>query len=167
MVKAAFGGIALLGLATAVFGVYFIFYGNEAASWPETQGTVVAAAVRTRTSSRLSQSPSQRDRSRQFYPFITYRWTVNGQTYTGSRYRIGANADGYYFDEREKAQEEVDRQRPGSAIPVFYDPDDPSAAVLLPDASGGIYVPLPLGLLMLAFGVLGVKAVPTKPAAVR
>jgi len=164
MVKAALGGLALLGLATAVFGLYFIFYGNEAASWPETQGTVVSATVKTRTSRRSSQSVGQRDRQREFYPSITYRWSVNGQTYTGSQYQVGANAESYFFGEREKAQEEVDKHPAGKAIPVFYNPDDPSAAVLVRDVSAGVYVPLPLGLVMLALGVLGLKFVPAKPA---
>lgn len=168
MVKAAFGGLVLLGLATTVFGIYFIFYGNDAASWPETQGVVVSAEVATRTPLRGTggaRSLGQRQRMRQFYPSITYRWTVNGQAYTGSRYQVGANAESYYVAEREKAQAEVAKFPPGRAIPVFYDPADPSAAVLVRDVSAGVYVPLPLGLVMLALGLLGLRFVPGNPTA--
>ena len=161
MVKAAFGGLVLLGLATAVFGVYFIFLGNEAGAWRETQGTVVSATVESRTSMR-SQSAGQRQRQREFYPSFTYRWTVDGTTYTGSRYQLGANAESYYFADREKAREEVEKHPAGTAIPVFYDPDDPSQAVLVRAVSAGVYVPLPLGLIMMALGVLGWKFVAGK-----
>lgn len=162
MVKAALGGLALLGLATAGFGLYLVIYGNDAASWPETQGTVVSATVKTHTSRRGSQSVGQRDRLREYYPSITYRWTVNGQTYTGSQYQIGANADSYYRAEREKAEAEVAKYPAGTAIPVYYDPDAPSTAVLVRDVSAGVYVPLPVGLVMLALGVLGLKFGPGK-----
>lgn len=165
MVKAAFGGLLLLGLVTALFGIYFIVYGNAAASWPEVQGTVVSATVKSRTSMRRSQTVGQRDRLREFYPSITYRWTVNGQTYTGSRYQLGANAESYYFGERDKAQAEVDAHPVGKSIPVFHDPADPSAAVLVRDTSSGVYVPLPLGLLMMALGGLGLRFLPARPAA--
>lgn len=164
MLKAAFAGLALIGLVMAGFGIYFIRYGNEAGAWPEVQGTVVSAAVLDRTPTRATaRTARQRDALREYYPSITYRWSVNGQTYTGSRYQVGATAEKSY--EPADAQAVVDQFPAGKTVPVYYDPSDPSAAVLDRSVSGGVYVPLALGLLMLGCGAAGLRFLPRIAAA--
>lgn len=169
MLKAVFGGMALLGLVATAFGIYFILFGNAAASWPETQGTVVSTTIQTSTARAATGTGSaavrRREALRQYYPSITYRWTVDGQTYTGSQYQVGTTAP--KFDEPEQAQAEADKHPAGSAIPVFYDPANPSTAVLAREVSSGVYAPLALGFVMLVLGAGGLKFLPQLSAAQR
>ena len=85
-----------------------------------------------------------------YYPEITYRWTVDGQSYEGDRYRLGETHEKYL--EREAAVVAAGAFKNGMPIPVYYQVDHPSSAVLDPSLSVGVFVPLPLGLLFLASG---------------
>lgn len=164
MLKGFFLVMTALGLATAAFGIYFIFYSNEARSWPSVQGEVVGTTVRTYTARAGSVTTSRdRERLRSFYPAITYRWTVDGRSYQGSRYSLGEAHDDY--PERAEAEQAAATYPAGGPIAVFYDPADPASAVLDRSQQGGAFVPLPLGLLMLAIGVFGLKKLPQIQAA--
>ncbi|MEZ5545886.1 MAG: DUF3592 domain-containing protein [Lysobacteraceae bacterium] len=144
----------LIGLALATFGVYFIAEGYEAKRWPQTTGTIVSVAVRTDTAGyNKGVTRAQRERSYRYYPSILYRWNVDGRTYTGSRYRLGTTHEKY--GAREEAVAAASAYRNGAAIDVFYDPANPDQAVLVNAPSGGVFVPLPLGLLIAAIGGFG------------
>ncbi len=146
----------LLGLAMAGFGIYFIALGNAARSWPRVEGRVISTRIRIDYPTAGTQGTrSQRQRLRQFYPSITYSWTVEGQSYTGSRYQLGTTHEKY--DERQEAVKAAARFPAGAPIPVYYEPGNPSQAVLDPRTSAGVYVPLPLGLLILGLGWLGLR----------
>ncbi len=145
----------LLGLALAAFGVYFIFEGGEAKHWARTEGTIVSVTVRTDTPGAGIQGRTRaaRERSYRYYPSITYRWNTEGRTYTGSRYQLGTTHNKY--ETREDAVVAASSYRNGAGIEVFYDPENPSQAVLVNTASVGVFVPLPLGLLMVLIGGVG------------
>lgn len=153
--KVFFAVLLLLGLFFTLFGVYFIALGNESGSWPEARGTIVSVTIRTDSYLAGDQAltPEQKERRRKYFPSITYRWEVDGQSYTGSRYRLGTTHEKY--EEREGAVAAASKFQNGAPIPVYYDPEDPSEAVLDKSASGGIYAPLPIGLLLGAFGGFG------------
>ena len=142
----------LVGIALTLFGIWFIALGNDAGRWPQTQGTVVSVMVRT--DSHHAGSPAiteeQRERRRRYFPSISYRWEVDGKTYHGSRYRLGTTAEKH--KQREQAQAAAANYRIGASIPVFYDPENPAEAVLDKRASGAVWVPLPLGLLVTLMG---------------
>lgn len=166
MIKGFFGAIAALGLFFAVFGVYFIFYGFGARSWPSTEGEVMSARVRVNIlTGGTASGRSHREFDRTYYPEITYRWTVDGQVHTGSRWSLGESHPDYR--ERQEAAAAAADYRTGAPIEVFYDPDDPASAVLDRSLQGGAFVPLPLGLLMLAGGVFGMRKAPAIEAAAR
>ncbi|MCB0323511.1 MAG: DUF3592 domain-containing protein [Bdellovibrionales bacterium] len=157
MIRAVMGFLAVAGLALGGFGGYFIYLGGEVGSWPVTEGEVVTTRIRTEleVSGGTTVTKAARDRLRQHYPSITYRWTVDGESYTGSRYRLGATHE--KFDTRAEAQAAARRFTPGTKVPVYYDPNSPSQAVLDPSATFVIYVPLLIGLLFLVTGALGLR----------
>jgi len=157
--KVFFAILLLLGLFFALFGVYFIALGNESGSWPETQGTIVSVTIRTDSylAGNAASTPEQKERGRRYYPSITYRWEVDGRSFTGSRYRLGTTHE--KFEEREQAVVAAARYRNGAPISVFYDPEDPSQAVLDRSASGAVWVPLPFGLLLAVMGWFGLKKI--------
>lgn len=147
--------ICLLGASMTVFGIYFIGLGYAARDWPMVEGQVISTSVRVDTSMSDEGDRSQREAARRYYPEISYRWTLGGQSYTGSRYRLGTTYA--KFKTKTEAQSAAAAYPPDSAITVHYDPEHPDQAVLDPAPSAGIYVPLPLGLLILAMGLLGLR----------
>lgn len=157
--KVVFGVFLLLGVLFTLFGVYFIALGNESGSWPETQGTIVSVTIRTDSymAGNAALTPEQRERRRRYFPSITYRWEVDGQSYTGSRYQLGTTHEKY--KERDEAVAAAAKYRNGAPIAVYYDPEDPSQAVLDKSASGAVWVPLPFGLLLAAMGWFGLKKI--------
>lgn len=157
--KVVFAILLAIGVFFTCFGVYFIVLGNEARNWPEAQGTIVSVTIRSYTpvAGNQGRTRAQRERLREYYPEITYRWEVDGQSYTGSRYTLGTTHEKY--DERTEAVAAALKYRNGAPISVYYDPRDPSEAVLDKSRSGAVFVPLPLGLLFAAAGWLGLKKI--------
>ena len=143
-------GLIVLGLAMCGFGVYFVQLGFEARSWPEAKGRILSTTVKVSTSrSSGSRSTSY---SREYYPNIRYSWSVDGVQYTGDRYRLGTTHEKYR--ERSDAEEAAKAFPGGTTIPVYYDPKNPSEAVLEKDTSWSVFVPAILGLLFLGTGGL-------------
>jgi hypothetical protein len=159
MIKIFFVALALLGLATSIFGVYFIGLSRQAAHWPKTSGQVISTQVHTdHSQTDRGLTAAQRARSQRYYPVIHYQWNVDGKTYSGSRYRLGTTYE--KFKRREHAQSAAAQYPAQSALTVYYDARNPAQAVLEPAASMGVYVPLPLGLLFLGVGLLGLRFLP-------
>ncbi len=108
-------------------------------SWPTVSGTVLASEVR-----HYGITESAR---RRYYPAVTYRYEVDGRTYSGKR---------MYFDEvasTESWAAELARKYPvGSTAPVYYDPADPECALLEPRLSGSFNYGC-LGFSLIAVGV--------------
>ncbi len=80
---------------------------KAAQAWPSVPGTV--------TSSRVQQKEDESD------AVVTYSYAVNGKDYQGNR--VG-------FFSRDTAQQVVSRYPSGKQVEVFYDPANPSSAVL-------------------------------------
>ena len=146
---------SLIGLALTCFGIYFIALGSAAVTWAEAEGRVVSTLIRTDTSVTSDATQAQIEASRRYYPEITYRWSVNGESYSGSIYQLGTTSKKY--KSRTDAQAAAAKYPDGSALAVYYDPKQPSQAVLNRAVSAGVFVPLPIGLLLLAVGLLGFR----------
>ncbi len=157
LVKGFFLVLVLLGLFFAAFGIQFLAQAWGAGGWPEVSGEILSVAIRTEleTSPGRTVTRGARERARRYYPEVTYAWQVDGVRYTGSRYRLGSTHAKY--EEREAAQSAAAKFRAGAPIAVFHDPKRPSEAVLERLPSGGVWVPLPLGLLMAGLGALGLR----------
>ena len=144
--------LILAGLFFAAFGVYFLALGYAAEGWTKVEGEVTSVTVKTDvTLGTLNPSTGTRSTATErYYPSIGYAWTVDGQRYTGDRYRLGETHE--KFAERDDALSAALRYKNGMPIDVYYNAEDPSRAVLNPSLSVGVFVPLPLGLLFLACG---------------
>lgn len=142
-------GLVAFGAPLVLFGIYFALLADESQSWPKVEGTVTSSNVRTHVSvSQATEVVSDNDRT--YYPEWVYKYTVDGQDYSSSRYALGESAPDH--GEREDAQKAASAHPAGSKMDVFHDPADPSSAVLRPGSSTGSWVPLLLGLF---FGGVG------------
>ncbi|MEM1180997.1 MAG: DUF3592 domain-containing protein [Acidobacteriota bacterium] len=152
--------LIVFGLFFAVFGVYFLILGVSAEGWTPVEGEVTSVKVRTDVSvgtvnpqTRMSTASENR-----YYAEVGYAWTVDGQRYTGDRYRLGETQE--KFLDREDAVAAALKYKNGMPITVYYQADHPSQAVLNPSLSVGAFVPLPMGLLLLTCGWGLIRAAP-------
>ena len=102
--------------------------GSAEPSWPSTDGEIEHAATLYQT----SRSPSG-GLSATYKADIAYRYQVNGKDYSSSAITlldVSSTAG--------RAQSVVDRYPDRSKVQVFYNPDDPSDAVLEPGSSTGL-----------------------------
>lgn len=124
------GGIALLvSIPFLIVGLVFLFIvvragGKVRASknWPSTSGRVLASDIEMRRS-RTGQGGT----STAYYPVVLYEYMVNGRRLQSNRVRFGSDVG---FGWTSPAQKVVDQYPPGAMVEVFYNPNDPTEAVL-------------------------------------
>jgi len=129
------GLIALIllvcGPIALILGLYGCFKGIGTASWTQT-----AAVVQT---SRLHRLRAGKDE----YLRLSYLYKVNGRAYTSVVFYMaplvnkerGYPISGKFYLKRSEVINMRD-YRPGKAIYVYYNPDDPKSAVVIPGVSG-------------------------------
>ncbi|WP_163866606.1 DUF3592 domain-containing protein [Myxococcus eversor] len=86
------------------------------ASWPSVQGTVIRSEV---TSVRSNKSTNHGLK-------LAYTYSVDGQSHEGSTVQITESMSG----DRGVAEEQMARYPVGASVPVYYQPEQPSEAVL-------------------------------------
>jgi len=107
----------LIILNSVFLGVIYFMRRKMAAvsQWPSTMGTITNSYIDWRSSSESGQTA---------YPVIQYSYQVSGQTYQSSKYAPGPEIGGT------GANKVVARYPAGAQVMVFYDPQNPSDAVL-------------------------------------
>jgi len=95
------------------------------ASWPRTQGEFLESRV------ERERSSSTHGASITFAPRIRYQYEVQGRRFTSVKIAVGGTLD---TSSEERAAERTHRWPVGAAVPVFYNPRDPSEAYLETDA---------------------------------
>jgi Protein of unknown function (DUF3592) len=89
---------------------------RRARRWPSTEGRVIASRVEARRSRPGGDLSNQ--------PFVQYEYVVGGRTYRGARVDVGERTPG------SELEAVLARYPVGAAVTVFYDPADPSKALL-------------------------------------
>lgn len=114
--------VGVLGCVFLIFNL--IFLGillaarrkmNAVQNWSSTMGTVLDSALDWRRGSKGGSVA---------YPFVQYSYQVNGQMYQGQKIAPGMEVGGT------GAGKVVERYPAGAQVMVFYDPNNPSDAVL-------------------------------------
>ena len=112
-------------------GASQLYSARASTSWPSVTGTVVSAGFKG--------TGSGQNYARKAY--VQYRYTIDGNNYAGERIAFGPTpnfkVDGVVEGARNEAIKELARQTGGSDVAVYYDPDAPANAVLLP--GGGLF----------------------------
>jgi hypothetical protein len=117
--------LTLAFLVLFVFGFYYFvgvtIRGFASNSWSQTQGVVVSTSIQR--TSRVRGGIC-------FNAVITYEYNIKGQTYGSNFY--DPRLETKCFRKRPDAAEFVARFGVGSRMPVYYDPKQPSLAVMKP-----------------------------------
>ena len=111
-------GFFLLVLNVIFLGIIFFMRRRMAAvsQWPSTLGTVNASYLERRHSSSDSGSTN--------YPVVQYSYQIGGQGYQSTKLAPGPEVGGT------GAGKVVERYPAGAQVMVFYNPQNPSEAVL-------------------------------------
>lgn len=128
------GGAILLAGSIFFFykSVFTIYDGFDSHSWPSVDGEVVDARVESR---RIPGSTRE-----EYDHYFEYIFSVDGKKYSSGRLN--------FFSVSGDPSEGVEKYEMGQKVQVYYDPNDPSRAVLEPGLPG-IFVWLALG-----FGII-------------
>lgn len=143
-------GLGALGALLIVFGIYFLYIGNESLSWSSVEGSVVTAEARTDVSFRKSAAAAAPNARVGYYVSVNYTYSVAGTPYFSSRYSLGqGDRVGPSHPARSDAEAEAASRFPaGTPITVHYNPKRPTEAVLETGWNWGTFVPLLLGLFL-------------------
>jgi len=107
---------------------------NTSARWPTTPGTVTASAVVEHVSRDKDDNIEIR-----FVPQVRYSYRVGGREFHCDTQKWGWSE---LYVSREGPEKILARYPKGGSVPVFYDPADPSKAVLEPGNRRGTFAPL-------------------------
>ncbi len=132
---------ALIGAGLLAYGFYQRSKVRASQSWPQVMGTITKAEI------LLDRGPD----SSGYSIVVLYDYTVDGVRHTGKRIGFSQRST----SRKKRAQERLDRYPVNSTVPVFFDPANPTDAVLVreyPDAT--LLTVLGSGLLVLAAVIL-------------
>ena len=132
------------GLFFALMGLMFVQQ-----SW---QGFREARAMQawTRTPCMIVSS-SMEDAGEDFRLLISYRYTVDGTAYTGSRY---GEQERFTTESIEEIQQTLKRLSEGKQVDCYFNPDHPEQSVLVLPAPGTAGLAMVFSMLFPAFGLL-------------
>ena len=120
--------------------------GREAQGYSRTRGRVVVSLV-DEVPEIIEQGGPK------FRALIRYTYDVQGRSYESDRIAFGSSVDSGTSDSR-YAREWVERYPAGSEVDVWFDPRDPSRAVLIRAiARGQVLAALAIGIALLGFGI--------------
>lgn len=139
--KQALGGFIFGGLFF-LWGFTLFRRSRATAAWPAIQGWIMQSTVTTQFSQGSEDSPD----TYSYSPSVVYQYTVNGQTYQGTR--ITYVGQGY--DSPAKAQAALAPYPAGQPVNVSFNPVKPHESVLVPGKTEGV--------LLMAVGVIAVAA---------
>lgn len=133
--------IIIAGLVCLVVGCIQLINGARSSKWPNVEGTVVATDVKEHRSRRGGKSYS---------PEVQYQYSVNGASYASSRMSYG---DAGSSSSMEGALKTLGNYPVGKKISVYYNPSEPSTAVLVPGITSLSYLFPAIGVCMLSIGL--------------
>jgi len=113
-----FGFFICMALSWFTFSVYGDVKAVQSLFWPSIEGSVISGSVETSHGSKGASKSK---------PVIHYSFSVNGVEYKSNRYSSTVARGSSFW-----AKEVIDRHPAGSAITVYYNPDDPSNSMLDP-----------------------------------
>lgn len=122
----------LIGTGLILYGGNTLATAWRSSSWPTTEGKITYSALRSEGA-----------------PGLWYEYRVQGTRYVAEFYRVGGNATPF----ASVAKAASERYPEGRAVKVYYNPNDPSEAVLEPGVWYGnfIFPVVGIGLLLAAW----------------
>lgn len=129
-----------IGTLVMVLSIWWFVHASQraaaAADWPVAEGRAVANRVETRES-----TDDDGDRVTDYDAIVTFEYAVNGRRYRSERLFLNEHE---LFSSDFDAREFLRQYRPGTALEVYYNPDDPSDAAVNIDGPSWLILLIPL-----------------------
>lgn len=123
-----FAAVFLLGIiGIIVYEVKRLQKANDSRSWPSTYGRIVSAGTKT-----VAAGGSDNYGAMANVPDIRYEYSVHGARYSGKQLSFGPGIG--------STKSVLARYQPESTVKVYYNPSNPSEAVLIPGSGTMSYV---------------------------
>lgn len=131
---------AIVGFVVVCFGIWTAIKSIRATHWPVAEGVVQASTMKRHTSNGSHGGDT-------FSPEVSYTFQANGASFTGNKISFGQMSSSTDY-----AQRILDRYPVGKKVSVYYDPANPSEAVLETGIHGGTWVLLAVGTIFMLAG---------------
>lgn len=145
--------MVVVGLIITALGMQEIQKAIVSKQWPSVQGTIITSKVTPMNSGQSGYS---------YKPDITYKFKINETEIDGNKLRFGEKS----YPKSGTAQGIVKKFQPGEEYPVYYDPKDPSNAILQPGIHGSAWLIPGIGvafiLVSVFFVIIGIFMDPAK-----
>ena len=129
--------VAAAMIALLIFGTAYKYWEvRKAAHWQRTMGKVLSArsvARRVRTAETKAGAAAGADQQLRNFAEVRYEYHVKGKRFTGQRVSLGEDLGDF------QVAETLARYPVGHSVPVYYDPAQPSQAVLEHGAPEGVW----------------------------
>lgn len=137
--------LVFIAIGGGIFGYAVKIAGKakQSLSWPSIEGEIAHSAILLQTQTAPTQGSEVTVKAD-----ISYRYKVNGRNYSSSQISL---LD-FSSSSSARARTIVSRYPDNSKVDVYYNPADPSEAVLEPGASTGLRI---LYLVGVTFAVVG------------
>ena len=135
-----------IGVVIAIRGVGTVIDALRSTDWPPTEGSVTASGVDMQNDT----DTERRTRALRYSPAVSYSYDVDGTTYSSDLLGFVR----LWTDDESGAHRIARRYPVGQAVTVYYDPGDPSRAVLDPGVSLNSMLTLLFGLTWIAIMIL-------------
>jgi hypothetical protein len=123
-----------------------IFLGRKSQNWPTTPGTVLYTGMETYQSRDEDGSLSTT-----YGATIQYSYEIGGTNFQGNRRTFTE----VKTSSRRRVGQILERYPQGSAVSVYYDPNDPANSVLETGVGWSGYLFLALGVIVFLVGLVG------------
>jgi len=114
-------------------------------NWPKVEGTITESDMKTRQEMKNNE---QRD---MYEALIEFAYKVGEKEYKSRNVEFGGGGES---SSRSSIKEVVDRYPMGKKVDVFYNPEKPDEAVLVPGVSLTSYTPVGAGVLIAITGLV-------------
>lgn len=145
--------LGLVGAGGLAFALAQIKKSFDLRHWQRTTGRVVTSELRR--TEVLSDGDANID------ILVTFTYHANGQTHTGTR--LGLYTELFHHRKMATASAHLKRVAPGTEIPVWFDPANPSEAIADKAVPSGFWIIAALGLLFVVGAVTTMLRAPSVP----
>jgi len=142
-----FGVISVAGgVASLVWSAWVAYLAVTSRRWPQVEGTIVVSDLQRSRDTEGGYS---------YRPEVSYRYSVGGKEFVGSRTRFGLTVATSWSA---PAVRVVQQYKVNSRVAVHYDADDPEESVLENGINGMVFAGFALGSAFLIFGVFWLRS---------
>jgi hypothetical protein len=137
--------LVLLSATSQIFAAWLFWASSQINDWPETRGRIESSRIDVYGAGL----PGGKGDTNTYVPHLRYSYSVNGVSFSNDRITLWDSA----YSSWRSATQRIPRPGSDGTIAVYYDPNEPTHAVLsnrLPVGSFALLVLLACVLLMLA-----------------